>query len=149
VTKYLALVATLSFATTAFADHTSGSPVSTTLAEVEAALGFVPQFVRNIPAPLLPGFWDEMKALEMNPNSALDAKTKELIGLAVASQIPCEYCVYFHTKAAKADGATDQQVAEAIGMAAMTRQGSTILNGTQTDLPGFKRDVDRIFKGKK
>jgi len=149
VTKYLALVATLSFATPALADHTTGSPASTTLAEVEAALGFVPGFMRSIPEPLLPGFWDELKALEMNPKTELDGKTKELIGLAVASQIPCEYCVYFHTKAAKANGATDKQVAEAIGMAAMTRQGSTILNGTQTDLPAFKRDVDRIFKGKK
>ena len=138
--KYLALAATLSLATPAFADRTSS-----TLAEIEASFGFVLQFIHQIPEPLLPGFWDELKALEMNPKSALDGKTKELIGLAVASQIPCEYCIYFHTRAAKANGATDQQVAEAIGMAAMTRQGSTVLNGTQTDLAGFKRDVDRIF----
>ncbi len=149
--KYLALAATLSLATPALADHNTatGSPAATALAEIETALGFVPGFIRNIPEPLLPGFWDELKSLEMNPKSALDGKTKELIGLAVASQIPCEYCVYFHTRAAKANGATDQQVAEAIGMASMTRAGSTILNGTQTDLAGFKRDVDRIFKGGK
>ena len=138
--KYLALAATLSLATPAFA-----SPASNTLAEIEATMGFVPQFIRSIPEPLLPGFWDQLKSLEMNPKSALDGKTKELIGLAVASQIPCEYCIYFHTRAAKANGATDAQVAEAIGMASMTRAGSTILNGTQTDLAGFKRDVDRIF----
>ena len=144
--KYLALAAALSISSApAFA-----SPASNALAEIQATLGFVPQFIRQIPEPLLPGFWDELKSLEMNPNSALDGKTKELIGLAVASQIPCDYCIYFHTRAAKANGATDAQVAEAIGMASMTRAGSTILNGTQTDLAGFRHDVDRIFsKAKK
>ena len=151
MTKYLALVATLALTTPAFADHNTAqsSPAATALAEVEAALGFVPAFMRAIPEPLLPGFWDELKSLEMNPKTELDGKTKELIGLAVASQIPCDYCVYFHTKAAKANGASDKQIAEAVGMAAMTRQGSTIMHGTQADLAGFKRDVDRIFKGKK
>ena len=40
-------------------------------------------------------------------------KTKQLIGLAVAAQIPCAYCVYAHTKFAKAAGATDAQIKEA------------------------------------
>jgi AhpD family alkylhydroperoxidase len=135
----------------ALADHTSTpSPAAAAaLTEIEAALGFVPAFIKAVPEVALPGLWASIKGLEMNPNTALDGRTKELIGLAVASQIPCEYCIYFHTKAAKANGATDQQVAEAVGMAGLTREGSTLMNGLQVDLAQYKKDVDRIFKPRK
>ena len=125
------------------------SPAKATLKDIEATLGFVPAFIKAVPDALLPGMWDQLKSLEMNPQTALDGKTKELIGLAVAAQIPCDYCVYFHTHAAKANGATEQQIAEAVGMAALTRAGSTIMNGQQVDLVQYKKDVDRIFKGHK
>lgn len=142
LTIAIALTATLAAAPPAHADAAS------TYKEVEAAVGFVPGFIKAIPEALLPGFWDQLKNLQMNPKTALDNRTKELIGLAVASQIPCEYCIYFHVRAAKANGATDQMIAEAVGMAALTREGSTILHGTGTDVVQFKKDVDRIFKPK-
>jgi AhpD family alkylhydroperoxidase len=66
----------------------------------------------------------------MNSKGALDGKTKQLIGLAVAAQIPCSYCVYAHTKAAKAAGATDAEIKEAIATAALVRFNSTMLNGS-------------------
>lgn len=116
------------------------------LADINQTFGFVPQFVRAIPETYLPTFWIGMKSFEMNPNTRLDAKTKELIGLAVASQIPCEYCVYFHTIGARNSGATDQEIREAVGMAATTRMGSTLLNGLQLDRNQFRKDVDRMMK---
>jgi AhpD family alkylhydroperoxidase len=73
--------------------------------------------------------WDEYQAL-MNPTGALDGKTKQLIALGVAAQIPCTYCVFAHTKAAKAAGATDAQIKEAIATAALVRFNSTVLNGS-------------------
>jgi AhpD family alkylhydroperoxidase len=76
------------------------------------------------PAAELKPAWEEFKAVESK--GALDAKTKELIGLAVAAQIPCQYCVYAHTMNAKHDGATDAQIKEAIAAAAMTRKWSTV-----------------------
>ena len=133
------------FATTAGAD-TKTPNAAATLTDIEQVIGFVPAFMRSIPDSLLPGWWDQVKSLEMNPKTALDGKTKELIGLAVAAQIPCDYCIYFHTKVAKANGATDQQIQEAIGMAAMTRFGSTLMHGSQVDLAQYKKDVDRAFK---
>ena len=143
LTVVLALAATL-----AAAPAVAHADAAATLKEVEAAVGFVPAFIKAIPESVLPGMWDQLKSLQMNPRTALDNRTKELIGLAVASQIPCEFCIYFHTRAAKANGATDQMIAEAVGMAALTREGSTLLHGTQQDLAQFKRDVDRIFKPK-
>ena len=57
----------------------------------------MPSFFKAFPEVGIAGAWAEFKSVQLNPDTALDGKTKELIGLAVASQIPCEYCVYFHT----------------------------------------------------
>ncbi|TGQ96251.1 carboxymuconolactone decarboxylase family protein, partial [Mesorhizobium sp. M4B.F.Ca.ET.203.01.1.1] len=83
--------------------------------------------------------------VQLNPNTALNGKTKELLGLAVASQIPCQYCIYFHTLAAKANGASDEEIKEAIAMAAIVRHWSTMLNGSQVDLATFKKQTDDLF----
>ncbi len=143
-----ALVASL--ATVAAADsHKAPASPNATLAEVQATFGFVPDFVKGVPDALLPGFWSGITNLEMSPATKLDGKTKELIGLAVAAQVPCEYCVYFHTEAAKLNGATEEEIKEAVAMASLTRMGSTILNGNQTDKAQFKADIQRIVEGAK
>lgn len=115
------------------------------LKDIEATVGFVPQFFRTLPEAMLPAFWSGMKNFEM-ATTALDSKTKELIGLAVSAQIPCDYCVQFHTEAARQHGATDKEIKEAVGMAAMTRMGSTLLNGMQTDMAQFRKDLQRMMK---
>ena len=84
---------------------------------------------QTLPDQALKPLWDEYLAV-MNPAGALDGKTKQLIALGVAAQIPCAYCVFAHTKAAKAAGATDAQIKEAIATAALTRFNSTMLNGS-------------------
>ena len=84
---------------------------------------------QTLPDQALKPLWDEYRAV-MNPTGALDGKTKHLIGLAVAAQIPCTYCVFTHTKMAKANGATDAQIKEAIATAALVRFNSTILQGS-------------------
>ena len=104
-----------------------------------------PKFMKEVmPPDSLAPAWQEMMAVS-NPNGALDAKTKELIGLGVAAQIPCTYCIYYHTKAAKKAGATDAQIKEAVAAASMTRKWSTELNGNQYDLSDFKKQVDAAF----
>src|ERR1700747_3673147 len=82
---------------------------------------------QTLPDQALKPHWDEQRAV-MNPTGALDGKTKHLIGLAVAAQIPCTYCVYGHTKAAKAAGATDAQIKEAIATAPPLRFNSTMVH---------------------
>ena len=84
---------------------------------------------QTLPDQALKPLQDEFLAV-MNPAGALDGKTKQLIGLGVAAQIPCAYCVYALTKGAKAAGATDAQIKEAIATAALVRFNSTMLNGS-------------------
>jgi AhpD family alkylhydroperoxidase len=114
--------------------------------DIEQTLGVVPSFFKAFPESGIAGAWTEFKSLQLNPKTKLDGKTKELIGLAVSAQIPCQYCIYFHTAAAKANGATDEDVREAVAMAAIVRHWSTVLNGMQVDLDGFKRETDTVLR---
>jgi AhpD family alkylhydroperoxidase len=92
--------------------------------------------------------WQEYMAV-FNPKGALDGKTKELIALAVAAQIPCDYCVYGHTVGAKHAGATDEQIKEAIAAAGQVRKMSTELNGNQYDMAAFKKQIDAAYAAMK
>ncbi|MDX1423037.1 MAG: carboxymuconolactone decarboxylase family protein [Kiloniellales bacterium] len=56
-------------------------------------------------------------------DGALSAKTKQLIAVAVAHVTQCPYCIEGHTKAAVRDGATGEEIMEAIWVAAEMRAG--------------------------
>ncbi len=117
-----------------------------TYRDIEQTLGSVPTFFKMFPESGIAGAWAEFKSVQLNPKTALNGKTKELIGLAVAAQIPCHYCIYFHTAAAKLNGATAAEIREAVAMAAITRHWSTVLNGMQVDPDGFKRETDTVLR---
>lgn len=61
---------------------------------------------------------------------ALDGKTKQLIGIAVALTTQCAYCIELHRKAARDAGATDAELAEAALVAAAIRAGGAITHAT-------------------
>ena len=75
---------------------------------------FVPEFLRRFPDAARAGAWRQMRDVQLNPKTALSGKDKELVGLAVASQVPCRYCIIAHTEFAKLNGATDTEISEAI-----------------------------------
>lgn len=54
---------------------------------------------------------------------ALDAKTKQLIAVAVAHVTQCPYCIKGHTQGASKAGASDAEIMEAIWVAAEMRAG--------------------------
>jgi AhpD family alkylhydroperoxidase len=142
--RIIAVAVTCLFSAAASAADTTDTKA--TYADIEATFGSVPTFLRVFPAEGIAGAWSEMKSLQLNPKTALSNKEKELIGLAVAAQIPCHYCIYFHTESAKADGATDEEVREAIAMSALTRHWSTVLNGSQIDMEAFKQEYKAAMK---
>lgn len=54
---------------------------------------------------------------------ALPSRTKQLIAVAVAHVTQCPYCIRSHTRTALQQGATDEQIMEAIWVAAEMRAG--------------------------
>lgn len=118
----------------------AGTPEATR-ADIETTFGALPTFVGSVADSALPGLWQQTKALELSGPTALDPKTKALIGLAVAAQIPCDYCVWADTNTARQNGATDQEIAEAVAVAGLTRNWSTIFHGMQVDMSTFQKEL--------
>lgn len=57
----------------------------------------------------------------------LDAKTRELIALAVAVTTRCDGCITFHTKAALGAGASHEEITEALGVAVALNAGAALI----------------------
>jgi len=61
---------------------------------------------------------------------ALPAKTKQLIAVAVAHVTQCPYCIRGHTSGALQQGATAEEIMEAIWVAAEMRAGAAYAHST-------------------
>ena len=61
----------------------------------------------------------------------LDAKTKELIALAIGVAVHCDPCIGFHAKALRRLGATREEVAEAIGVSIYMGGGPALMYGAK------------------
>ena len=57
----------------------------------------------------------------------LDAKQRELIALAVAVTLRCDGCIVVHTTEAKKLGATEAEIAEALGVAISVNAGAALV----------------------
>jgi AhpD family alkylhydroperoxidase len=97
---------------------------------------------KAIPPDTLPHEWEEMKEYSFG-ETKIPAKYRELIGLAIAASIKCPYCVYFHTKAAKMNGATDEELAELAFLTRFTTGWSSILHASGIDFEAFKKQFDK------
>ena len=58
-------------------------------------------------------------------------KEAQLMALAASAGMKCEYCILAHTAMARAAGATDDEIAAAVMMAAEIQFRSTILYGNE------------------
>ena len=57
----------------------------------------------------------------------LDAKTRELIALAVAVTLRCDGCITTHTTAAIKNGAAKEEIVEALGVAISVNAGAALV----------------------
>lgn len=62
-------------------------------------------------------------------DGALDVRTKELIALAIAATRQCDACIASHARSARRAGATDVEVAEAMGVVIMMNGGPGTVYG--------------------
>lgn len=76
---------------------------------------------------------------------ALDAKTKELIALAIAVAVRCDDCIAFHVKAAVDQGASRDEITEALGMAIYMGAGPSVMYASHA-LEAFSQFAGREAK---
>src|SRR3981081_4580995 len=61
----------------------------------------------------------------------LGPKIRELISLAVAVTVRCDGCITVHTEAALRQGATEEEIAEALGVAVAINAGAALVYSTR------------------
>lgn len=68
---------------------------------------------------------------EVFKEGALTAREKSLIALAVAHAIQCPYCIDAYTTDTLEKGCDEEQMMEAVHVAAAIRGGASLVHGTQ------------------
>jgi len=74
--------------------------------------------------------WRGLNSIVGRTDGAIPRKYRELIAVAVAVTTQCPYCIEAHAKAAKASGATREELVEASFVAAALRAGGAAMHGT-------------------
>jgi AhpD family alkylhydroperoxidase len=94
--------------------------------------------------------WQSVK--EIMAPGALDARTKEMLYLAVSASNQCGYCIASHTAAARKAGMTDAMLAELMAVVGMANETNRLASGYQVEIDEqFKTGVNsqpRISKSK-
>ncbi len=119
------------------------SEYESAIKDIKKTMGVVLDQFKKIPHDVVPHEWALMKEYSFS-ETKIPAKYRELMGLAVAATIKCPYCVYFHTQAARMNGATDDEIAETAFLARFTTGWSEILHATSIDLEEFKKQMGEV-----
>jgi AhpD family alkylhydroperoxidase len=61
-------------------------------------------------------------------DTSFDAKTRELIAIAVAITLRCDGCIATHTENVRKLGASMEEIAEALGVAISVNAGAAIVH---------------------
>lgn len=84
--------------------------------------------------------WLNLNNIVGREDGAVPRKYRELIAVAVACTTQCPYCIEAHATAAKAAGATREEVVEAAFVAAALRAGGAATHGAMA-LKFFDRET--------
>ena len=74
--------------------------------------------------------WVALDAITGREDGKIPRKYRELIAIAVAHTTQCVYCIEVHTRNAKKAGASKEEVAEVVFLAAALRAGGAAAHGT-------------------
>jgi len=101
-------------------DHTHGTDIMNALAPLARELRqHIPDVMKSFAG---------LATAAMAPG-ALDTKTKELMALAIAVSHRCDGCIASHARGSARHGATEAEVAEAIGVAVLMTGGPATVYG--------------------
>ena len=82
---------------------------------------------------LLKSTWFHLKSI-MTVEGEIDAKTREMIYIAVSTANACSYCVHSHTAAAKARGMSEAEHAELMSIISLAASTNHLANGFQVPI---------------
>lgn len=115
--------------------------VAAIFADIKATkkIDFVPLMWRTLATNpvLLASVWTNLKTL-MHPEAVgrtpkLDAKTREIIALAVSATNACPYCTNSHTAALRKQGVDDETLGEVMAIVGLFNMTNSLANGYQIE----------------
>lgn len=83
--------------------------------------------LRQMAPDMLKGFLDFDATVFKD--GAIPSKTKELMAITAAHVTQCPWCIEAHVSRAKEKGCTDEEIAEAVWVAAAMRAGAAFSHG--------------------
>jgi AhpD family alkylhydroperoxidase len=122
-------------------EHQATGRVAEIFADIKAtkSLDFVPRFWRVLATEpdQLEMIWSQLKA-RMHPEAAgrrspLDARTREIIALAVSATNGCRYCVASHTAAVRKLGLDVEALGEVLAIVALFNATNALADGYQIE----------------
>lgn len=108
--------------------------------EIEEMFGVVPSMFKEVPDSSLELEWQLFKRVQFD-KGPIPNKYRELLGLAVSAVSKCKYCIFFHTELAKLNGASKEEIEDALHFAKSSVGWSTYLSGLQVDFEKFKKEI--------
>jgi len=127
----------------------SGTPVTNpgeVFRDIEAQLGFVPEFFKLIPEHNLATKWELFQESFLRADGVLSAKDKELIAVAVAGMKACDYCIPLHHALARYHGASEAEIQESAQVASAIGDWSSFLYAIDYPVEQFKKEVNQILR---
>ena len=110
--------------------------------EIEEMFGLVPSMFKVVPDSSLELEWRLFKRVQFD-EGPIPNKYRELIGVAIAAATKCRYCALYHSEVAKLNGATEDEIEDAVHYAKSSAGWSTYINGLQLDYDEFKDEVSQ------
>ena len=91
------------------------------------------------------GKYNQLLAYEdqFQKNTGFDMKTYQLISLAAAAGMKCEYCILYHTAVAKKAGASDEEIKSVAMMSGLIAINSTMLYANQFDIELLRKAISQ------
>jgi len=108
--------------------------------QIEEMFGLVPSMFKVVPDSSLELEWQLFKRVQFD-EGPIPNKYRELIGVAIAAATKCRYCALYHSEVAKLNGATEEEIEDAVHYAKSSAGWSTYINGLQLDYDEFKNEV--------
>lgn len=136
------LAGVAAFAAVALPAASAEIPNEKTYWDIQRNFGVVPKFFHLFPEAQVPGVWNQFKSAALNNKTALDAKTKELIAMAVSARVGCSACLYFHAAAATANGASGKEIQEAIALEEMVGTWAKVLKPETVEM--VRKDTNTL-----
>ncbi len=80
--------------------------------------------LKEIKPDIIKAYFEFSKAVDKTDK--LTQKEKELISVGVAHALQCSFCIEDHVKKARVAGASEEEIAEAVLVAAKVRAGAVL-----------------------